>query len=205
MQDIHYQRVSPCTGCRVRLFSLPHDVAGAAASTSSGTVTELVSRAFCSFGDYFWPALVVWAFDRVLRAARLVWNNSGKGTTHEHGSAIVELVSSDTIRLTLRRKMSWRPGQHAYVLLPTVSDIPTEAHPFTIASIPTALDGTDGPSEKEVVFLVRGRSGFTGRLREYAARNGICRVPAFIDGPYGCPPDLTKFTTCVLLAGTFGG
>ena len=69
MQDIHHQRVSPCTGCRVRLFSLPHDVAGAAASTSSGTVTELVSRAFCSFGDYFWPALVVWAFDRVLRAA----------------------------------------------------------------------------------------------------------------------------------------
>ncbi|KAI0720245.1 hypothetical protein C8T65DRAFT_692861 [Cerioporus squamosus] len=145
------------------------------------------------FGDYFWPALVVWAFDRVLRTTRLVWNNRGKGGTHEHGSAIVELVSSDTIRMTLRRKMNWLPGQHAYVILPTVSDIPTEAHPFTIASIPKALDGSDGTSEKDVVFLIRGRSGFTGRLREYASRNGICRVPAFIDGPYGCPPDLYWF------------
>ncbi|RDX53967.1 hypothetical protein OH76DRAFT_1342942 [Lentinus brumalis] len=157
------------------------------------------------FGDYFWPALVVWAFDRVLRTTRLVWNNRGKGgTAHEHGSATVELVSSDTIRMTLRRKMNWLPGQHAYVILPTVSDMPTEAHPFTIASIPRALDGSDGTTEKDVVFLIRGRSGFTGRLREHASRHGICRVPAFIDGPYGCPPDLTGFTTCILVAGGSG-
>ncbi|KAI0750929.1 hypothetical protein C8Q80DRAFT_1098755 [Daedaleopsis nitida] len=157
------------------------------------------------FGDYFWPALVVWAFDRVLRAGRLVWNNRGKGgVEHEHGSAVVELVSSDTIRLTMRRRMNWRAGQHAYVILPTVSEMPTEAHPFTIASIPKALDGTDGQSEKDVVFLVRGRGGFTGRLLEYASRNGICRVPAFVDGPYGCPPDLTSFSTCILLAGGSG-
>ncbi|KAI0774396.1 ferric reductase NAD binding domain-containing protein [Fomes fomentarius] len=157
------------------------------------------------YGYYFWPALVVWAFDRVLRTARLIWTNRGKGgTVHEHGSAIVELVSSDTIRLTLRRKMNWRAGQHAYVLLPTVSDLPTEAHPFTIASVPRALDGSDGHSEKEIVFLVRGRSGFTGRLREYAARNGTCRVPAFVDGPYGCPPDLKNYSTCILIAGGSG-
>ena len=103
--------------------------------------------------------------------------------------------------MTLRRKMNWLPGQHAYVILPTVSDLPTEAHPFTIASIPKALDGSQGPSEKDVVFLVRGRSGFTGRLKEHVSRNGICRVPAFVDGPYGCPPDLTSFTTCILVAG----
>lgn len=116
---------------------------------------------------------------------------------------MVELVSSDTIRLTLRRKMNWRPGQHAYVIFPTVSDIPTEAHPFTIASIPHALDGSDGASgrEKDVVFIVRGRSGFTKRLREYASRNGVSRVPAFVDGPYGCPPVLTEYSTCILIAG----
>ncbi|KAH9899749.1 ferric reductase NAD binding domain-containing protein [Cubamyces lactineus] len=157
------------------------------------------------FGDYFWPALVVWAFDRVLRTARLLWNNRGKGgTEHEYGTATVELVSSDTIRLTLKRKFRWRPGQHAYVVLPTVSDLPTEAHPFTIASIPTSLDGTDGPSEKDVVFLIRGRRGFTGRLREHANRHGQSRVPAFVDGPYGCPPDLSGYSTCVLIAGGSG-
>ena len=97
--------------------------------------------------------------------------------------------------------MTWRPGQHAYVILPTVSEIPTEAHPFTIASIPNALDGTSGDKEKDVVFLIRGRSGFTGRLRDHAEKNGVCTVPAFVDGPYGCPPDLTKYNTCILIAG----
>ncbi|KAI0352818.1 hypothetical protein OH77DRAFT_738752 [Trametes cingulata] len=157
------------------------------------------------FGDYLWPALVVWAFDRVLRTARLLWNNRGKGgADREFGTATVELVSADTIRLTLKRKFSWRPGQHAYVVLPTVSDLPTEAHPFTIASIAGSLDGSEGPSEKEVVFLVRGRSGFTGRLRDHAERNGETRVPAFVDGPYGCPPDLSKYSTCILVAGGSG-
>ncbi|CDO68687.1 hypothetical protein BN946_scf184652.g14 [Trametes cinnabarina] len=158
------------------------------------------------FGDYIWPALVVWAFDRVLRTARLLWNNRGRAGNgeHEYSTAAVELVSSDTIRLTLKRKFSWRPGQHAYVVLPTVSDLPTEAHPFTIASIPTALDGTDGPAEKDVVFLIRGRRGFTGRLREHAERSGQTRVPAFVDGPYGCPPDLSKYETCILIAGGSG-
>ena len=114
----------------------------------------------------------------------------------------MELLSPDTIRLTLKRQhMTWRPGQHAYVILPTVSEIPTEAHPFTIASIPNALDGTSGDKEKDVVFLIRGRSGFTGRLRDHAEKNGVCTVPAFVDGPYGCPPDLTKYNTCILIAG----
>ena len=105
--------------------------------------------------------------------------------------------------MTLRRKMNWRPGQHAYVILPTVSGMPSEAHPFTIASIPQSLNGHDDNAEKDVVFLIRGRTGFTGRLREFASRNGICRVPAFVDGPYGCPPNLSNFSTCILVAGEF--
>jgi len=29
-------------------------------------------------------------------------------------------------------------------------------------------------------------------------------VSAFIDGPYGCPPDLKRFSTCILIAGGSG-
>lgn len=90
-------------------------------------------------------------------------------------------------------------------MLPTVSELPTEAHPFTIASISKSLDGTEGASEKDVVFIVRGRNGFTGRLREHAQHSGESRVAAFVDGPYGCPPDLSKYSTCVLVAGKFVG
>ena len=154
------------------------------------------------FGDYIWPALVIWGFDRTLRVVRLFWfNRSSKSQGIDSQLATVELVSSDTVRLTLRRRMKWLPGQHAYVILPTVSDLPTEAHPFTIASIPHSLDGRDDATEKEVVFLIRGRNGFTGRLRKHAMEKGSCSVPAFVDGPYGCPPDLTKFSTCILIAG----
>lgn len=151
------------------------------------------------FGNYIWPALVVWAFDRVLRAGRLLFNNRfGLSSDKQHSTATVELVSPDTVKLTLRRRFSWHPGQHAYVILPTVSDLPTEAHPFTIASIPEPLENS---KDRDVVFLIRGREGFTGRLREHAAANGICTVPALLDGPYGCPPDLTKFSTSILIAG----
>jgi len=79
--------------------------------------------------------------------------------------------------------------------------MPFEAHPFTISSIPE--DGGD-TKECDVVFLIRGRSGFTQRLREHAASDSGSRVPAFLDGPYGCPPDLRPFTTCVLIAGGSG-
>lgn len=146
--------------------------------------------------------MVVWAFDRVLRAGRLLYNNRVVvSKDKQHCTATVELISSDTVRLTLRRRFNWLPGQHAYIILPTVSDLPTEAHPFTIASIPEPLDSKDDSKDRDVVFLIRGRDGFTGRLREHAVDNGICTVPALVDGPYGCPPDLTRFSTSILIAG----
>jgi len=157
------------------------------------------------YGNYIWPALVLWAFDRVLRLTRVLLNNRFGWTSNQYEStATVELLSQDTVRLTLRRRMNWQPGQHAYVILPTISDLPTEAHPFTIASIPGSLDGTVGPEEKEVSFIIRGRTGFTGRLRDRASGEGSKTVPAFIDGPYGCPPNLSKYHTCVLIAGGSG-
>ncbi|KDR83594.1 hypothetical protein GALMADRAFT_219415 [Galerina marginata CBS 339.88] len=152
------------------------------------------------FGGYIWPGLLIWGFDRAIRLGRLVWNNRVWNRAHP-GDALVELLSNDTTRLTLRRRISWTPGQHAYVILPTVSSMPFEAHPFTIASIPES--GGDS-KECDVVFLIRGRSGFTRRLREHAAKDSGSRVPAFLDGPYGCPPDLRSFTTCVLIAGGSG-
>lgn len=171
---------------------------------SQGMCNMRNSKTICSFaisyGDYIWPALVVWAFDRVLRTVWLMWNNRF-GVSKHYSTATVELISSDTVRLTLRRRFNWRPGQHAYVILPTISSLPTEAHPFTIASIPQSVDGQDNSTDREVVFLIRGRDGFTGRLREYASAGGVRSVPALVDGPYGCPPDLSKYTTCVLVAG----
>ena len=147
---------------------------------------------------------MLWAFDRVLRLARILWNNrSGLVKDKRNSEAYVELLEGDTVRLTLRRRFNWQPGQHAYLVLPTISDIPTQAHPFTIASISSSLTGSDGSREKDVVFIIRARNGFTSRLRDYAAANPGTYVPAFVDGPYGSPPDLRQYSTCVLIAGNF--
>ncbi|KAI0321845.1 FAD-binding domain-containing protein [Amylostereum chailletii] len=153
------------------------------------------------FDDYIWPALVVWSSDRFIRLGRILWNNKlWKGSSQKYCQASVESLSEDTIRLRLQRSFTWRPGQHAYITLPTVSDIPTEAHPFTISSIP----GSEIEGDHAIEFLIRAREGFTARLREHAVKMGSCTVPVFVDGPYGCPPDLRSFTTCILLAGGSG-
>ncbi|KAF4574850.1 Ferric/Cupric Reductase Transmembrane Component [Pleurotus pulmonarius] len=149
------------------------------------------------FGAYFWSGLVIWAADRVLRFCRLLWNNRGGNAA----KATVELLAEDTTRVTIRRRMNWTPGQHAYLIFPTVSKLPTEAHPFTIASIPTTIEGTN---ERELVFLIRGQGGFTRRLQQHVTSSSSEPVPVYIDGPYGNPPNLHVFSTCILIAGGSG-
>ena len=100
--------------------------------------------------------------------------------------------------------MTWRAGQCAYLIMPTVSASPLEAHPFTIAGIPTILSDSaeERAARPTLKFVIRVREGFTKRLRDYAKRrSGGCTVTAFVDGPYGIPPDLRLKDTVVLIAG----
>lgn len=110
--------------------------------------------------------------------------------------AELELVNHDTLRITVRRwvPFGWRAGQHMFLAFPTLG--PVESHPFTIGTIPEG----EG-KEMEMVYIVRAREGFTKRLREHIGDKDICRVPVFMDGPYGSPPDITAFDTCVFFAG----
>lgn len=162
------------------------------------------SKMFMSHGrhtNFVYPALIVWAFDRFVRLSRIIWINV-VGSGKHASDALVELLAEDTVRLTIRRRgVTWKPGQHAYLILPTISKLPFEAHPFTIASIPELINDQ---GERDLVFLIRGRGGFTGLLRKHASLNHESRVPAFVDGPYGCPPKLRLYSTCVLIAGGSG-
>jgi ferric-chelate reductase len=149
---------------------------------------------------YMWPGFLLWGLDRIARFGKTIWNNSIWSSTKRQSTGTIEVLSTDTLRLTLRRRISWTPGQHAYVILPSVSSLPSEAHPFTIASIPGPLDGSADSEEKDLQFIVRSHGGFTQRLLALGQK-GTREVPAFIDGPYGSPPDLAGFSTVVLIAG----
>ncbi|KAH7925255.1 hypothetical protein BV22DRAFT_452820 [Leucogyrophana mollusca] len=180
---------------------------------------------------WVWPSFVFWALDRFIRACRLVvFNHSYFGWKSGSGTmdATTELLSEHVVRLRLRRPphFHWAPGQTAYLIMPSVSRLPFEAHPFTIASLDSSLFtsvgtevkaetkeqlsdkhhladlGSSSPFWKELVFLINVKKGFTKRLQEVAATNG--KVKVFVDGPYGPFPNLGSYDTSVLIAGGSG-
>jgi ferric-chelate reductase len=188
--------------------------------TSLGkTLTRQFSRRYI---PYFYVTFAIWGLDRLLRFLRLVLCNisytaSTRGSTLD---ARIELVSENSARLTLCRPLHahWSAGKTAYIILPGVSTLPFEAHPFTIASIKPISDHKDsversnpGGSEegspdadksrlKQLVFLVDIRGGFTKRLATIAATKGAV-VKCLLDGPYGSTPDLSGSDSCVLICG----
>ena len=152
-------------------------------------------------GRYVWPALMVWALDRTFRLCRVLLFNIP--FLHRNTSpSSLEILSSDVVRLTVRRRhLSWSPGQTMFVSLPDISHLPIESHPFTIASIDSTMGQNLG--ERELVFIIRGRNGFTGRLRDVARDHSGRNVNVVLDGPYGCPPNLASFETVVLISGKY--
>ncbi|KAG1725634.1 ferric reductase NAD binding domain-containing protein [Suillus paluster] len=178
--------------------------------------TSSVNKSF-----WIWPSFVLWGLDRFIRVVRLVvFNHSYFGFKSGSGTmdAVTELLSETVVRLRLHRPphFHWAPGQTAYLIMPSVSTLPFEAHPFTIASFDSSLLstataedqstsqvlGSSAPFWKELVFLINVREGFTKNLKEVAARNGTVKV--FVDGPYGPAPDLGSYDTTVLVAGGSG-
>ncbi|KAE9397964.1 hypothetical protein BT96DRAFT_921065 [Gymnopus androsaceus JB14] len=179
------------------------------------------------FQTYVWPSFVVWGVERAIRFVRVILLNhsfSGNGTL----DATTELLTPKLVRLTLKRPQhfKWSPGQAVYLITPSVSTLPFEAHPFTIASYDSQMltspeelsssavstcsskNNVDVPSSslqshwKEVVFLINVREGFTKRLSHIAARKGTFKV--YIDGPYGHSHDSSSYDTSVFIAGGTG-
>ncbi|KAH8113680.1 ferric reductase NAD binding domain-containing protein [Phellopilus nigrolimitatus] len=180
-------------------------------------------RVFAGIRNYVWPAFTLWGLDRTLRFARVVRNrflssrSNPASTSHTPARAKLEILSPDALRVSLRMAdvgialggLRWSAGQTAYLSIPAVSRIPFEAHPFTIASVdaplPPSAKSIVEKEEREVKFIIRARRGFTRRLHEYALRaGGVCSTSAYVDGPYGYPPDVNAYPRVVLVAGGSG-
>ena len=172
---------------------------------------------------WFLASFIIWGLDRLIRLVRVVaFNHSYFGFKKGSGimDASVELLSPRFVRLRLRRPphFNWSPGQTAYLIMPGVSTIPFEAHPFTITSVDTVHDethwgditpvtegekfGESQPHWKELAFFINVHSGFTKNLLDVARKGG--KVKVLVDGPYGKPPDLKDYDTSVLIAGGAG-
>lgn len=128
-----------------------------------------------------WSGFVIWGFDRLVSLAKLGW--ASKGTA----KAVVEVLGSDVVRVTVRTGMKWTPGQHAFLTLPSVA--PAQQHPFTMTNL----------SSGEAIFLIRAHKGFTRKLLQHPGEQAC-----LIDGPYGIPPPLSHYASVTLVAGGTG-
>jgi predicted ferric reductase len=145
--------------------------------------------------------IAIWAIERLIRFFRLVVRNIGNGGTQ----ADVEVLPGDALRVTVRMARPWqfRPGQHAYLYMPTIG-LWTN-HPFSIAwseeeedlSSQSSLSDEKGlPMNRQEIlehhkttmsFIIRRRTGFTDKLFKKADLSAAGRfsTSAFVEGPYG--------------------
>ncbi|KAI4747630.1 hypothetical protein E4T50_02026 [Aureobasidium sp. EXF-12298] len=173
------------------------------------------------FGDkwgykvWLYIAFAFWAFDRLMRFARLVYFNC-------FGSpiAVVKQVPyTEIIQMTITLKKAWnvKPGQHSFLYIPLLGK-PWENHPFTIASWSSPESGRNTPpitqlsagkeadvhgievdsssssqhsresrQPHQLICLMRARKGMTASLLSKLQRSGASSLPVSIltEGLYG--------------------
>ncbi|KAL7411008.1 hypothetical protein BDY24DRAFT_417348 [Mrakia frigida] len=78
------------------------------------------------YGMWVWPSFLIWGLDRFVRLGKTIflnklWLSFSSKTGAEERTAVVESLHGGALRVTLPRSMRWTPGQHAYLVCPTVS------------------------------------------------------------------------------------
>lgn len=124
-----------------------------------------------------------WAFDRLLRGAKIVWNFFGNYAT-------LTALPNGALRVSLSRNINSRPGSHAFLWVPAIRFV--ESHPFTLLS--------SGPSE----FVIRVYDGFTHDLYQAAQQKPGKSLRCSVDGGYGQVPNFKVFEKVILVAGGSG-
>ncbi|RMY63666.1 hypothetical protein D0863_10373 [Hortaea werneckii] len=116
--------------------------------------------------------------------------------------ALLKPLAGDVVRVTIKNvDFVWKPGQHVYLSIPRLR--PLEVHPFTIASV---SDQPHNAASSTLTLIIKAHKGFSRTLHKAAigsvTREGTYR--AFLNGPWGAPPDLLHYETVVLLATSSG-
>ncbi|KAF3059220.1 Ferric/cupric reductase transmembrane component 2 [Daldinia childiae] len=159
------------------------------------------------------PVIPLWAGDRLIRVMRLAYNNFGRGGT----KTLVEALPGNAVRLTVTMARPWtfKPGQHAYLYMPSISF--WQSHPFSLAwseeaeelsSDKLAMNRQDVLAMRKTTmsFIIRGRSGMTHTLYQRAAAqpDGRLMTTCLVEGPYGGEHMMHSYGTVMLFAGGVG-
>ena len=210
--------MAPVRGWRYELFVAQHLISAA------GFLFAVWLHVPDSASAYVWSPVGLWALDRTVRWAYMVYHNLA--VFHPPASpssafacrALFRRLDDDTARITIRDPpLAWRPGQHVFVACHSLA--PLQQHPFTIASL---------PSDGRLDLVVRKHTGCTADIFRHACLcSGSLPSPVLaraqpppppplppatlnegrivvLDGPYGRLRPLEQFDSVVLLAGSTG-
>ncbi|KAL2124391.1 hypothetical protein VTJ04DRAFT_756 [Mycothermus thermophilus] len=163
---------------------------------------------------YMYPVIAIWFGDRVARFVRIAYRNFGAGGTR----TLVEALPGGACRVTVTMARPWhfRPGQHAYLYMPTIGF--WQSHPFTVAWSDEGDQHADPGSDKlpltrkdiakktTVSFVIRARTGFTSALYVRAASrpDGKLVTRCLVEGPYRGSSRFSSYGTVMLFAGGVG-
>lgn len=154
---------------------------------------------------YLEASIAIIVICNVWRLGKLNWTKPWRYAFFVGDEAAIQIMTENTIKITIPTQMKWVPGQYFYLRMPGISLL--ENHPFTV----TSLCSEDFPSEygeqyRDAVLVFRPYGGFTKKVLETAIEKGPFHTyRAFLDGPYGgMRRDLAAFDTCILIAGGSG-
>ncbi|PSR75521.1 ferric reductase transmembrane component 7 [Coniella lustricola] len=155
--------------------------------------------------SYLYASIAILFICNVWRLTKLNWTKPWRYAFMVGDEAAIQIMTENTIKITIPTQMKWAPGQYVYLRMPGISLL--ENHPFTISS----LCSEDFPSEygeqyRDCVLVFRPYGGFTKKVLETAIEKGPFHTyRAFLDGPYGgMRRELAAFDTCILIAGGSG-
>ncbi|KAF2873264.1 ferric reductase like transmembrane component-domain-containing protein [Massariosphaeria phaeospora] len=136
------------------------------------------------WGEYMSPYYIYATIASLLfsNIIRIIYHRNLRSFSHLGGfPTTVTHLHGNTTRIAIQvpKSMKWKPGQHAFLRIPSLSRIGN--HPFSIANISSA--DREGNSQ-EMVFLVRRHDGFTKKLFGSRQAIGINNASDFVDD--GC-------------------
>lgn len=165
------------------------------------------------------PGIGLWAADRLFRLLRIFLFNKlwlalpVVKTSSKPSTATLKLLTPSTLMISFQHPASylkWTAGQHFYVIIPGLSRLPWEAHPFTCTTIPGHAGM--GLGAGQVTFIVRVREGATKRMKDAVDKERKAQglgvdeecsidVPAALEGPYGEVRGMDMYDGVIIVAG----
>ncbi|KAL4400293.1 oxidoreductase [Malassezia pachydermatis] len=132
--------------------------------------------------NWLYATLAIWIFSIVGRSfmalfsTRFFRGGNAKidilATAQESSRPVSGDMNGRVLRLSFKTPMKWKPGQHIYIRFPGLT--PTQAHPFTITSLPneTSKEGLN-----DLVLFARVHKGITHKLYDHVEQHGTENIP----------------------------